>query len=414
MKPSEIADKLERLAAEMSVIVEEADGDLSDEQAAEFDKLEAEMSALKARKERNDKIQAKLDAIEKEREVPASRIEPEASSTVEIKDLTSLDVKRVKSKYFDDPIDALTAGKYLMWLAGDTSASDFLAAQSVGTDNKGGFLVPDPLAAEIINLQEEWGVARRVCRRVIMSALTWTVPKLTASATISYPDEAAAISETDVTVGQVALTAGKMAALVKMSTEVTENSIISVMDLVVQDIAKELAKAEDENLFIGVTGGINADGIEGNSSTADTNVANIGAVALTTLTDCVTKVGNFQGLNNEWYMHPSVYHGQVADLVYAAGGNAVRDIENGQRPRLMGYPVNFVNAMPDYSATTSGDMLALFGDLGVGCYFGDRRSLTFKVLNELYAENDQVGVVATQRIDEVVANPEVLSKITIT
>ena len=70
MKPSEIADKLERLAAEMSVIVEEADGDLSDEQAAEFDKLEAEMSALKARKERNVKIQASAENLISNYETP--------------------------------------------------------------------------------------------------------------------------------------------------------------------------------------------------------------------------------------------------------------------------------------------------------------------------------------------------------
>jgi HK97 family phage major capsid protein len=52
--------------------------------------------------------------------------------------------------------------------------------------------------------------------------------------------------------------------------------------------------------------------------------------------------------------------------------------------------------------------------LRLGAYFGDRRALNFKTLNELYMENDQIGVVATERIDIKVANPEVLSKITIT
>jgi HK97 family phage major capsid protein len=66
------------------------------------------------------------------------------------------------------------------------------------------------------------------------------------------------------------------------------------------------------------------------------------------------------------------------------------------------------------AAPASGDLVAVFGDLRLGAYFGDRRALNFKTLNELYAENDQIGVVATERIDIKVANPEVLSKITIT
>jgi len=39
--------------------------------------------------------------------------------------------------------------------------------------------------------------------------------------------------------------------------------------------------------------------------------------------------------------------------------------------------------------------------------------LNFRVLNELFAVNDQVGVICTQRIALKSANPEVLSKITL-
>ena len=79
---------------------------------------------------------------------------------------------------------------------------------------------------------------------------------------------------------------------------------------------------------------------------------------------------------------------------------------------LMGYPVVLTNILP--AAPASGELVAVFGDLRLGCYFGDRRSLTFKTLNELYAANDQIGIQATERIDIKVANPEVLAKITIT
>ncbi len=41
----------------------------------------------------------------------------------------------------------------------------------------------------------------------------------------------------------------------------------------------------------------------------------------------------------------------------------------------------------------------MFGDLRMGSIMGIRRSLTIKVLNELYAASDQVGLVATSRSD---------------
>jgi len=71
-----------------------------------------------------------------------------------------------------------------------------------------------------------------------------------------------------------------------------------------------------------------------------------------------------------------------------------------------------VNALPGAGAGT-GDLIAVFGDLSVSHYFGDRRQLNFKVLDQLFAVNDQVGIICTQRVDIASANPEVLSKVTI-
>ena len=113
-------------------------------------------------------------------------------------------------------------------------------------------------------------------------------------------------------------------------------------------------------------------------------------------------------------MNPTLFHGPIRDVLNAANGNNIADLEGGQSPRLLGYPVVFSNVLPGASASASGDLLAVFGDLSLGCYFGDRRSVSFKMLNELYAENDQVGVQVTERIALDVVNPEVLAKITLT
>jgi len=417
-KIAEINARLESIADELQALsdlsaeseLDQTQIDLVNELDAEFNKLEGERNSLQA-------VQDKLDAAKAAKAVPqaSSIVEPAQieDSIEESKEVIPARVKNQKTKHFASSEDAFVSGMYLAALGGDRRAKDFMAAQSIGTDNKGGYTVPDPLSDALINLLEDRGVARRACQRVVMSADTWTVPKVSAHASIYYPAEAASLTESDVTFGSVQLQAQKLAALVKMSSEITEDSILSILDVVVESIAYGIALEEDKNLFNGVAGGVNTSGIAGDASVDDTNVASVGALALSDLTACASGIGNpIIGASNEWFMSPVVFHSQVRDLLNAAGGNTIVDLEGGQRPLLMGYPVNLVSCLP--AAPASGELVAVFGDMRLGAYFGDRRALNFKTLNELYAENDQIGVVATERIDIKVANGEVLSKITIT
>jgi HK97 family phage major capsid protein len=110
-------------------------------------------------------------------------------------------------------------------------------------------------------------------------------------------------------------------------------------------------------------------------------------------------------------MHPTLFHGQIRTLLLNANGAVPADFQNGLKPMLLGAPVNFVNVMAP--ADTSGQLLAAYGDMGLGAYFGDRRSVNYKILNELYAESDEVGVQVTERCAIEVANPEVLTKVVV-
>lgn len=419
-KIAEINARLESIADELQALsdlsaeseLDQTQIDLVNELDAEFNKLEGERNSLQA-------VQDKLDAAKAAKAVPqaSSIVEPAQieDSTEESKEVIPARVKNQRVKNFASAEEAFVSGMYLAALGGSRKAKDFMAAQSIGTDSEGGYTVPDPLSANLINLMESYGVARQACQRIVMSADTWAVPKLASHATVYYPAEAASITESSLSFGVVNLTAVKLAALVKMSSEIVEDSVISMADTAIESIAYAMSTAEDENLFNGVSGGVLATGIKGNTSVADTNVASVSALALTDLTACSVDIGNpIVGARNEWYMNSTLFHGPVRDLLNAAGGNTLSDLEGGQRPTLLGYPVNFVNVLPGASASTSGDLLAVFGDMRLGCYFGDRRALNFKTLNELYAENDQIGLVATERVSLAIANGEVLSKITIT
>ena len=419
MNLSEIAARLEAISVEVEALSDVAleAGDNSEETLAQIEALDNEFTELKAKQDRQEKIQARIDEIVASRVAPsAPAVEPEASIEPELKEETVMDkipaaAKYNKSNVFASSEDAYVAGQFLAAVGGNAKAKEFMAAQSEGTDSEGGFTVPTPLASELINLVEDYGVARSVCRRVVMGALTWSVPKLLGHATVYYPNEAQAITESDLTFGQVSLTAKKMAGLVKMSTEISEDSIISMTDTIVRDLAWAFAKEEDSNLFTG--GSLLTGGIQGDAGIADTNVASVSALALTDLTAAVVAAGQERGLNHQWYFSPTLWNGPIRDLLNAAGGNAISEMTGGVSPSLFGYKVNLVNAMPGAGASTAGDLLAVFGDLSVSHYFGDRRNLNFNVLRELYAVNDQVGIVCTQRVDIASVNPEVLSKITL-
>ena len=67
---------------------------------------------------------------------------------------------------------AYTMGQIALSLMGNGKASNWLKengikAQSEGTNNVGGFLVPDPLSSDLIYLREQFGIARRYCRVVV-------------------------------------------------------------------------------------------------------------------------------------------------------------------------------------------------------------------------------------------------------
>ena len=414
----EINARLESIADELQALSDlSQENELDQNQIELVNELDAEFKSLEEKRMSLQAVQDKLDAAKAAKAIPetSSMVEPAQieDSVKEDKQVIPARVKNQRVKHFASAEDAYISGMYLAALGGNARAKEFLAAQSIGTDSLGGFTVPDPLSDALINLIEDRGTARQKSQRIVMSADTWSVPKVAGQATIYYPSEAASITDSSVSFSQVQLAAKKLAALVKMSTEVTEDSILDMLSVVVDSIAYSIALEEDKNLFNGVSGGVNTSGIAGDASVDDTNVASVSALALTDLTACSAGIGNpIIGAVNEWYMSPVVFHGAVRDLLNAAGNNSMRELEEGQRPTLLGYPVNLVSCLP--SAPASGELVAVFGDLRLGAYFGDRRALNFKTLNELYAENDQIGVVATERIDIKVANPEVLSKITIT
>ena len=413
---AEIEDRLVDLEA--MAAHEEATVEGLEEIKAQVTELEAELASSEKFEALRSEIVARREAAAQAAVQPPVEVEEIKAEIEEEEMKLPAVVATSRSRHFASAEDAYVSGQAIRAMIGNSEARSFMNDLATDGGNGEDNTIPAPLSNALINLIEDYGVARGACKRVVMTQNTWDVPKLNGHVSINYTGEAGTINSSDVSFGQVSLVAKKMTALSLVSSEMTEDSIISVMDVIVEDMARQIALEEDKNLFLGVqTSGsllAPADAIKGNTLIAERTVTSVADIALGDLTALTVASGNpIVGARNEWWINPTLFHGPIRDLLLAAGGNTQSVIEGGQRPTLLGYPVNFVNVLPGASASTAEDLLCVFGDVSQGCYFGERRGLNFRVLNELYANTDQVGVQCTQRSALKVANPEVLAKLTI-
>src|SRR5262249_27847145 len=124
-------------------------------------------------------------------------------------------------------------------------------AQIEGTTGAGGALVPDQWLNTIINLKEAFGVAARECGKVYMPSDTHHMPRRTGGVNAFFVSEGVVPTESTATFDDVTLVAKKMAALVRISTELAEDAMISIADYLIGEIAYAFASKEDDCLFLG-------------------------------------------------------------------------------------------------------------------------------------------------------------------
>ena len=411
---AEINDELEAVgqaAAEEGRDLTEEDSEVVNKLTDEFEKKSKACDRLQTLIDTKDKIAEK-------KVVPATIQAQDAliatGTPYDERRLVPAKVRGQRSKVFDSTLECYEVGRWLNGLVGNEFDKQWAIEKGMtyrndmtgGSPTAGGYTVPDPMAATIIRLVEEYGVFRRFARNAAMSSDTLDVPKRADGLTIYYPAEGDAITASDILFAQVNLVAKKYAQLAIMSTELNEDSIISMTDLITTEMAWNFAKAEDDNSFNGDGTGTFG-GITGIKSALDTGSKVTLAATNTspqdiTLQDLETMLGlvpQYSGVNPRWYMNSYIYHTVVLSLLNAAGGTDMRQTEAGGEMMLMGYPVTFTQTLPGNIASPADNMFIVCGDLNLGAYLGTRRNVTIRVLNELYAANDQIGLVGTMRSD---------------
>lgn len=275
-------------------------------------------------------------------------------------------------------------------------------------DSAGGYLIPTEMEQAIIDLREDYGLARRLCRRRPMATDTKSVPKRAGGVTAYFIEEDnEGITASDKSWGNVNFVAKTLAALSLISENLEEDSIIDVVDDLAREQAYAMATKEDQCWLIG-DGTSTYGGMQGlrtmfdatayaSRVTAASNHDTFAEYDNADLSAVMAGVADFPGINPVWLCSKTFAENVFGRLQRTAGGNTGGDLNVRARYGYGGYEAYTSEIMPKTGTSAVTTVEAFFGDFMMSSSFGDRRGIMIKILRERYAEKLQVGIRGHER-----------------
>ena len=241
---------------------------------------------------------------------------------------------------------------------------EIVANMEQSTSNKGGYLVDTAYSRDFITLLRPRVVIRRLgARSVPMPDGNLTMRKQTGSTTASYVGERVAAPTTDLTVGQVTMSAKTLRALVPITNQLIRRASWGADTLVRDDLVTSAAIKEDQQFLRG-TG----------SSTAPTGLRNLiagGNVIAMTANPSLQTVRNDLGrlrlkvINANTPMSKCGYIMSprtaefLENLLDGNGNKAFPEIADG---RIGIYPYATTTSVPDNLGSGTNESEIYFGD----------------------------------------------------
>ncbi len=355
-------------------------GVLSTDDDNTYNNMEKELTALTNEIRRMER----RDVIEMELSKPVNKPITEKPATAE-KDKGG----RASNAYKED---------FALHLRGKALLHNVL---STTPDVDGGFLVPEEFEHQIVTALEEENVVRKLAK-VITTHNDRKIPVATGHSVAQWTAENAAYTESNPTFGQKQIDAFKLTDLVRVSTELLQDSAFDLEDYIAKEFARAFGIAEEQAFCVGT----------GTNQPTGIFTANGGTVGVTAASATTITVDEIIGLV---YALKSPYRRNAKFLMNDATVSILRKLKDsngaylwqpsvqaGQPDRLLGYEIYTSPYVPTAAA---GAFAIAFGDFD-NYWIGDRAGRTVQRLNELYATNGQIGYVATERVDGKVILPE--------
>ena len=291
-----------------------------------------------------------------------------------------------------------------------------------GSNGAGAYTINIPTVQQIVPLaMPDLGIFD--ASTVIPTATNVKIPQQASFGTSAQKSEStgtiATFGGADPTLGQVELQAFMAGALRMASFELLQD-VEMFQQFLVDDLIKGQRILEGSLLATG-NGTTQPQGVFGNTGTgtgaayALTGAATDGAILLDALFDVVATLKGAYQANAAWVMSRStglaIRRAQMQANLFVP----VVTVDADGTERILGKPVFYdVNAPALPSATTAGVVPILYGDFKAGNLIGVRggAGINVKILDQPWAAQGQIGILAYRRLDSRIRRSEAIQEIT--
>ena len=274
--------------------------------------------------------------------------------------------------------------------------------------------LPTIYVPQVIELVYKYGQARQYATVYPLGAGTVKLPRLKAGEDdFGYFGAGTAgmsqsITEKRVTAELVTFTANKCGGLIRIPSEIEEDTFIPIGQFLARYIARQLAKLEDKTLFLADGSGTYAGqtGVGPYCVENPTYLLQLAAgktkpsdVTLDDLRNLRSKVSGALlsgGFDCAYYLSPT-YEPMLRSF-NKYPNFIVYENTNGQ-PRFDGWPVRWVGVtQPFLTSAAASTFIAFFGDLSYW-FLGERGAPRIEVSREVFFATDELAMRALERID---------------
>lgn len=359
-------------------------GTLSAEDAASYDRMEAEINDLTNEIERMKRI----DEMEAAMKQPVN---------------TPLTGKPMNGRMDQEKATGRASKQYVkdMLTAMRTNFRQVSNVLEEGNDANGGYLVPDEWDKRLIDVLTEENIMRTLGTRITTSG----EHKINIAATkpaASWIEEGGALTFGDATFDQKNLDAHKLHVAIKVTEELLYDNAFNLENYIITQFGKAIGNAE-EDAFLNGTGTGQPTGLfhatKGGSYAVQLANATIKTDDILTLIYALKRPYR---KNASFIMNDAT----LAELRKLKDNNQAYiwqpSYQAGEPDRLCGYEVHTSPYCPTLAA---GKPAIAFGDYS---YYniGDRGTRSLQQLRELFAGNGMIGYVMKERVDGLLILPE--------
>lgn len=330
------------------------------------------------------------------REIERKKREEEMDKTLEKPTTQALTNEPSTFNEEEKPMRARNVYKKSMMKALRTNFRDISNELKVGTDESGGYLVPEEMEVDIVNGLEDENIVRKLATKVQTSGLHKINIAATKPAAL-WVEEGGQLTFGDGTFDQVSLDAHKLHVGIKVTEELLYDAAFNLEKYITEEFTRALANAEEDAF-------LNGDGVNKPTGIFDSKKG--GELGVTTKAQTI----NADELIDLVYSLDRPYRKRAAFILNDATVAQIRklkdvngayiwqpSLKDGEPDRLLGYPAYTSAFAPK---ADKGKLAVAFGDFS---YYkiGDRGNRSFQDLKELFAGNGMVGFLGKERVDGI-------------